>query len=224
MEEKNVLTENTIEYVDSVKEEKAVDYHDSEQVKRRWDSPDFVQEVENELNRLKKRRNHGGTFRRIFFGLVTVSALAILVAVLFLPVLQIYGNSMTTTLYEGNIVVSIKGADFQQGDVISFYYNNNILVKRVIGFEGDWIDIDEEGNVSVNGVALDEPYVMDKALGDCDIQLPYQVTDGDIFVLGDHRSTSKDSRNTSVGCIPKEKIVGKIVYRLWPLTQFGAIR
>lgn len=182
------------------------------------------EEIEAELKRLYRNKENGGVLRRVVFGLMTVSALSILVAVLFLPVLQTYGNSMTPTLYEGNIVVSLKGADYQQKDVISLYYNNNILVKRVIGLPGDWIDIDDDGNVAVNGVSLDEPYVTQKSIGNCDIKLPYQVPDGHIFVLGDHRSTSKDSRDSSMGPIPKEKVVGKIVFRIWPLTNVGAVR
>ena len=122
------------------------------------------------------------------------------------------------------MVVSVKGMNFSRGDVVSFYYNNKILVKRVIAFQGEWVNIDDQGNVYVGGTLLDEPYLTEKALGECDIQLPYQVPDGRIFVLGDHRSTSVDSRSTSVGCVFEEQIVGKIVYRVWPFSSFGPVK
>ena len=132
---------------------------------------------------------------------------------------------MTPTLTEDDIVVSIKGVDLKQGDILSFYYNNRILVKRVIAFPGDWVDIDDAGNLYVNGELLDEPYLSEnsKARGECDINLPYQVPDGRIFVCGDHRATSVDSRSTTVGCVAEEQIVGKIVYRVWPIKRFGSI-
>ena len=126
---------------------------------------------------------------------------------------------MTPVLSDGDIVVSLKSSEFSQGDILVFYYNNKILVKRVIAMAGDWVDIDEDGTVYVNGEALDEPYVQEKALGDCDIELPYQVPDGRLFVMGDHRSVSADSRSTAVGCVASEQIVGKLVFRVWPLTQ-----
>ena len=130
---------------------------------------------------------------------------------------------MTPSLYEGDIVVSLKTTDFGRGDIISFYYNNKILVKRVIAFEGEWVNIDEEGNVYVDGQQLDEPYIDEKALGECDIKLPYQVPDGRLFVMGDHRATSADSRSTTVGCVMEEQIVGRIVYRVWPVSEFGPV-
>ena len=156
--------------------------------------------------------------------LLSVAAVAILVATLFLPVLQIYGTSMQPTLNDGDIVFSLKNADFKRQDVVAFYYNNKILVKRVIANAGEWVDIDEKGNVSVNGQPLDEPYLIDKALGDTDIEYPYQVPDGKIFVLGDHRSVSVDSRTSTVGCVAAEQIVGKLTWRIWPLSEFGRIQ
>ena len=191
--------------------------------KKVLDIPDSKQ-LEKELERVRYKSRYGYVLRSTVFVLVTVAAFAVLVATLFLPVLQIYGSSMTPTLYEGNIVVSVKGAEFEQGDVISFYYNNKILVKRVIAFPGDWINIDEDGNVFINDELLDEPYVKQKALGECDIELPYQVPDGKIFVCGDHRATSVDSRSSTVGCVSEEQIVGKIVYRVWPLKSVGSIK
>lgn len=156
--------------------------------------------------------------------LIVVAAIAILVAMLFLPVLRIYGQSMNATLHSGELVISVKGAKFNTGDVIAFYYNNNVLVKRVIANSGDWVDIDLEGNVYVNSQLIDEPYLEgNKAFGEPDIDFPYQVPDERVFVLGDNRSVSIDSRHLAVGCVTSEQIVGKIVFRIWPLTKLGPI-
>ena len=155
--------------------------------------------------------------------LIVVAAIAILVAMLFLPVLRIYGQSMSNTLQSGELVVSVKGAKFETGDIIAFYYNNNILVKRVIANSGDWVDIDLEGNVYVNQQKIEEPYIEDKAFGEPDIDFPYQVPDERVFVLGDNRSVSIDSRHTAVGCVTSEQIVGRIVFRIWPLTKIGPL-
>ena len=155
--------------------------------------------------------------------LIVVAAVAILVAMLFLPVLRIYGQSMNTTLNSGELVVSIKGAKFETGDIVAFYYNNNILVKRVMANPGDWVDIDLDGNVYVNQQLIDEPYVEEKAFGEPDIDFPYQVPDDRVFVLGDNRDVSVDSRYKSVGCVSSEQMVGKIVFRVWPLTKLGPV-
>lgn len=183
-----------------------------------------IKELESELRRERYKNTYFAVLRSTIYTLITVAAVAVLVAVLLLPVLQIYGTSMTPTLEEGNIVVSVKGSTFDTGDVVAFYYNNRILVKRVIGQPGDWIDIDEDGTVYVNGELIDEPYVSEKAFGECNIELPYQVPESRIFVMGDHRSSSVDSRSTAVGCVAEEYLVGRIVFRVWPLSEFGVVK
>ena len=178
------------------------------------------QELEAELRRVRYKSRYRSVLRSTVYTLITVAAVAILVATLWLPVFQIYGNSMAPTLQDGEIIFSVKTSELEPGDIISFYYNNKILVKRVIARPGDWVDIDEAGNVLLNGVPLEEPYLEEKALGDCDIPLPYQVPDGKYFVMGDHRSISVDFRSTAVGCVAQEQIVGKILFRVWPLNDF----
>ncbi len=182
-----------------------------------------MEQLEAELKKEKYKRSYRKVLRSTAFSLLVVAAAAVLVAVLLLPVLQINGTSMTDTLQDGDIVVAISNSKFRTGDVIAFYYNNNILVKRVIAASGDWVDIDKDGNVYVNGELLDEPYVKEKSLGNCDIELPYQVPDGRCFVMGDHRETSIDSRNTAVGCISESGIVGRIMFRVWPLEELGLV-
>ena len=182
-----------------------------------------VEQLQNELKRENYRRNYNRVLRSTLFTLICVAAVAILIAMLFMPVLQIYGSSMSPCLEDGDIVFTLKRSDFDRGDVISFYYNNKILVKRVIAFPGDWVNLDAEGNVFVNDQLLDEPYLVDKAFGDVNIELPYQVPDGKLFVMGDHRSTSADSRNTAVGCVAEEQIVGRMILRVWPLRSINWI-
>lgn len=181
------------------------------------------QEIEAELERVRYKSRYRTVLKSTVYTLITVAAIAVLVATLWLPVLQIYGSSMTPTLHDGEIVFSVKSNKFAEGDVIAFYYNNKILVKRVVANSGDWVNIDKKGNVLVNGNLLDEPYLEVKHRGEPDIELPYQVPDGKLFVLGDHRETSADSRHTAVGCVAQEQIVGKIVFRVWPLNVFGVI-
>lgn len=181
-------------------------------------------QLDAELTRERYKHSYYAVLRSTIYMLVTVAAIAILIATLLLPVLRIYGSSMTPTLSEGELVVTVKGGSFKQGDIVAFYYNNKILVKRMIAGPGDWVDIDADGNVTVNGEPLDEPYLTERALGDCNITLPYQVPDGRYFVMGDHRSTSVDSRNTSVGAVADEQIVGRIVFAVWPLNQFGFVK
>ena len=183
-----------------------------------------VQKLEAELKRINYKSRFRRVLRSTVYTLIVVAACAVLVAVLFMPVLRIYGTSMTPTLNESNIVVSLKDAEIRQKDIVGVYYGTKLLVKRCIAEEYQWVDIDEDGNVYVDSVLLDEPYLTEKAFGECNIELPYQVPEGCIFVMGDHRETSIDSRNTSVGCIARDDVVGKIVFRVWPLSQFGVVR
>ena len=183
-----------------------------------------ISQLEAELKRVKYRSRYRTVLRSTVYTLVVVAAIAVLVATIWMPVLQIYGGSMTPTVDEGDIVISLKGSKFRQGDLVAFYLGNKILVKRCIAGPGQWVDIDADGNVSVDGTLLEEPYLTEKALGDCNIDLPYQVPDNRYFCMGDHRSTSVDSRHTSVGCVAEEQIVGKIVFRVWPLSGFGSLK
>ena len=182
-----------------------------------------IEQLEAELGREKYRWRFRRVMRNTIYALITVAAAAVLVATLWVPVLQISGNSMTPTLTGGDVVVALKGSSFQTGDVIAFYYDNKILVKRVIAGPGDWVNIDEAGTVYVNDRELYEPYLEEKAFGDCDITLPYQVPESRVFVMGDHRSVSLDSRNSLLGCIAYEQIVGKLIFRAWPLEAFGIL-
>ena len=183
-----------------------------------------MEQLTAELEREKYKRRYKRVLRSTVYTLIVVAAAAVLVATIWMPVLQIYGASMVPTLDEGDIVISVKGSDFEPGDLVAFYMGNKILVKRCIAGPGQWVDMDAGGNVYVDGKLLDEPYLTEKALGDCDIELPYQVPDNRYFSMGDHRSTSVDSRSTTVGCVSDEQIVGKIVFRVWPLPDFGALR
>ena len=182
-----------------------------------------TEQFEEELRLLKYRKDFVKVLRSTVSSLLVVAAIAVLVAMLLLPILRVTGSSMTPTLKNDELVLCSKRSDFRSGDIVAFYYNNKILLKRVIGTAGDIIDIKEDGTVYVNGEELDEPYVNEKALGTCDINLPYQVPDNRIFVMGDHRSVSIDSRSLSVGCIADEYVIGRVILRLWPFETIKRI-
>lgn len=183
-----------------------------------------VELLEGELKRTRYNARYRRTLRTTVFSLLLVAAAAVIIAVLLLPILQISGGSMENTLLEGDMVISLNNGKYKTGDIIGFYYNNVVLIKRVIATGGDWVDIAEDGTVSVNGVVLNEPYVAQKALGECNIKLPYQVPQGRCFVLGDNRAESIDSRNTAVGCISNDVILGRLLARIWPLKSFRILK
>ena len=183
-----------------------------------------AEQLRQALDEEKFRKRYLRILRSTFFALVNVAAIAVLVVMLLTPVLQIYGTSMEPTLSEGNIVVAVKGSDFKRGDVVAFYYGNKLLVKRYIAGPGEWVNIDSDGNVYVDGEYLEESYLTEKSLGDCNIELPYQVPEEKHFLIGDHRATSLDSRNTAVGCVADDQIVGRIVFCVWPFDRFGVLQ
>ncbi len=183
-----------------------------------------IEQIEKERKRLLYQKRYKKTLRSTIAILLVVAALAVLVAMLWMPVLRIYGSSMTPTLQDDQIVVSVKSKSFQPGDIVAFYHGNKLLIKRFVAGPGQWVDIDNEGNVFVDDEPLDEPYIIEKAFGETNIELPYQVPDKRYFMMGDNRAVSVDSRNTTVGCIADDQIVGKVVFVIWPLSDFGFVK
>ena len=174
------------------------------------------EQVEAERKRYRRQKAYNKALGGTVYVLTIVAAVAVLIATLILPVLQIEGTSMEPTLHNGDIVLLMKTTRFERGDLCGFTWNNKLLIKRVIGIPGDWIEIDTDGTIYLNGEQLEEPYVTSKAFGECDLEFPFQVPQEQYFVVGDMRESSIDSRNTLIGCIPKEQIVGKVFFRVWP--------
>lgn len=182
------------------------------------------QQWEVELKREQHKSEYHKMLRSTVYILLIVAAVAVLVATIWLPVLRVTGTSMEPTFEPGQIVVALKDSPLKKGDLIAFYYNNEVLLKRVIGLPGDMILIQKDGTVFVNHQKLQEPYITSKSFGQCNIQFPYQVPENKYFVLGDHRATALDSRSSSIGCIPKNLVIGKVSMRVWPFHQFGIVR
>ena len=174
------------------------------------------EQVEAERKRYRRQKAYNKALGGTVYVLTIVAAVAVLIATLILPVLQIEGTSMEPTLHNGDIVLLMKTTRFERGDLCGFTWNNKLLIKRVIGVPGDWIEIDIDGTIYLNGEQLEEPYVTNKAFGECDLEFPFQVPQEQYFVVGDMRESSIDSRNTLIGCIPKDQIVGKVFFRVWP--------
>ena len=186
-------------------------------LKRELPQLDFLQkELKRELYKRRFRR----LLRSTVNALIVVAAIAALVATLVFPVLQIAGTSMEPSLNDGDIVLLAKTDKLETEDLCAFYYSNKILIKRVIATPGDYLWIEPDGTVFLNGEALDEPYVWEKALGECDVEFPYQVPENAFFMMGDQRETSIDSRSSVIGCIPQDQIIGKILCKFWPLREF----
>ena len=182
-----------------------------------------LKEIQTERKRIRRNTLYWQALRSTVAVLVVVAAIAVLIATLFLPILQISGDSMSPTLKNDEIVVLLKTKNFERGDLIGFYYQGKIQLKRVIALPEDEVAIDAEGNVYVNGEILDEPYATDKCLGNCDLEFPYKVPGTGYFVLGDQRTNSVDSRNSVIGAIPQEDIIGKVFFRVWPFSVFGLV-
>ena len=184
------------------------------------DAPE-LEPLKRELKRERNKRRFRRLLRSTVNALIVVAAIAALIATMVLPVLQIAGTSMEPSLNDGDIVLLMKTDKMQTGDLCAFYYSNKILIKRVIATPGDYIWIESDGTVFLNGEELDEPYITEKALGECDVEFPYQVPENHYFMMGDHRQTSVDSRSSVIGCIASDQILGKIVCKFWPLSEFA---
>mgnify|MGYP001127757721 CR=1 FL=1 len=191
--------------------------------KKKIEIPALTQ-LEAELERENRKRQYRGELGKMAGILIVIGCALALVADMMLPVLQVNGTSMSPTLRKGDIVISMRGAEFTRGDMVAFYHSDKILVKRVIGLSEEWIDMNSDGDVYIDGVLLQEPYLEEKAFGECNIELPYQVPKGKVFVMGDHRSVSEDSRSSRIDCVSQAQIIGKLKFRVWPFESVGPVQ
>ena len=210
MEKKDLSDLKREELVDLV-----YDLMNDEQKEQETEPAVDAEQVRLEKEKIAKKKRFWRMLRNTFAVLIVVAAIAVLVSTLFLPVIQVSGDSMEPTLKDGDILLLIKTKDFDRGDLCCISWHNKMLLKRVIGLPGDRIDIDSDGVVSVNGEVLDEPYASDKSLGECDVQFPLTVPENSLFVLGDKRATSVDSRSSAIGCVDREQIIGRVLFTLW---------
>ena len=183
-----------------------------------------TQEFKKEYSRLRKKQEFHQGLGRVIRILVVVAAISIIIATVFFSIMQVRGSSMSPTMEENEIIIVNRYSDVKKGDLIAFYYNNKVLLKRVIGISGDMVDMDDEGNVYVNNEKIEEEYLEEKDYGTPDITFPYQVPDGRYFVMGDHRSVSIDSRYQIIGTVSSEQLIGKVKFRIWPITRFGPVK
>lgn len=182
-----------------------------------------IEALEAEITRKKHKQTQHHLLRNTLYALLTVAAVTVLISFLYIPVLKTYGSSMAPTLEKDEIVVTVKTKTAEPGDIIAFYYNNKLFIKRVIALGGSVVDMDEAGNVSVDGVVLEEPYLTEKSCGNGDVEFPFEVPDGMYFVLGDNRASAADSRSSILGCVDPEDMKSRVVFRVWPLSRLGTI-
>lgn len=185
--------------------------------------PDAIDPDSDQIRKAAAKAKSGWNSKSIIYAVLAALAILTAIGIAVTPVLQVYGDSMNPTLFEGDILICVKGAELQPGDLVAFQFSNKVLVKRAIAFGGQQVDIRGDGSVLVDGTALEEPYLADLAFGDCNIDLPFQVPEGRVFVMGDYRSLSLDSRNKQIGCVTEEQLIGKPVFCVWPLNAFGKL-
>ena len=212
--------------MDELKKEINKESDKTEEVKKEKDErilPTAIQ-IEDEISRLKNKRDYIHILFNTIASLIVVAAIAVLISSFLLPVLRVTGTSMTPTLTDGTVVVWKRTTSLKRGDIVAFYYNNKVLLKRVIGLPGDYIEIRTDGTVLVNNEVIDEPYIDSPSYGENDLTYPYQVPEDRYFVMGDHRSTSVDSRSKTIGCVSEEEVLGKVKMAIWPIDKFKILK